>query len=56
MATPRKADKWLSPCGLEKPLSVDVYLPVPQTDTGGQVEQTKANERTLVKEFGKLTP
>jgi hypothetical protein len=29
---------------------------VPQTDTGGQVENTKALERTLVKELGKLTP
>ena len=31
-------------------------LPVPQTDTGGQVEDTKAREITLVKELGKLTP
>jgi hypothetical protein len=31
-------------------------LPVPETDTGGQVEKTKADERTLVKELGKLTP
>ncbi len=29
---------------------------VPQTNTGGRVEQTKALERTLVKEFGKMTP
>jgi hypothetical protein len=29
---------------------------VPQTDTGGQVENTKALERTQVKELGKLTP
>ena len=29
---------------------------VPQTDSGGQVENTKALERTLVKELGKLTP
>jgi hypothetical protein len=31
-------------------------LTVPQTDTGRQVEDTKAFERTLVKELGKLTP
>ena len=31
-------------------------LPVPQTDTGRQVEHTKVFERTLVKELGKLTP
>jgi hypothetical protein len=29
---------------------------VPQTDSGGLVENTKALERTLVKELGKLTP
>ena len=32
------------------------FLTVPQTDTGRQVEDTKAFERTLVKELGKLTP
>ncbi len=31
-------------------------VPVPQTDTGGQVENTKAIEITLVKELGKLVP
>ena len=30
--------------------------PVPQTDTGGRVEDTKALERFTVKELGKLTP
>ena len=29
---------------------------VPQTDSGGLVENTKAFERTQVKELGKLTP
>ena len=29
---------------------------VPQTDTGRQVEDTKALERTLVKELGIMTP
>ena len=31
-------------------------LPVPDTDTGGQIEKIKADERTLVKELGKLIP
>ncbi len=31
-------------------------LTVPQTDTGRQVEDTQAFERTLVKELGNLTP
>ena len=30
--------------------------PVPQTDTGGLVENTEALERLTVKELGKLTP
>ncbi len=34
----------------------DWSVTVPQTDSGGQVENTKALERTLVKELGKLTP
>ncbi len=29
---------------------------VPQTDSGGRVEYTKALERTVVKELCKLTP
>ena len=31
-------------------------VPVPQTDTGGRVENTKAIGRTVVKELGKLPP
>ena len=42
--SPRKASKLMD------------ILPVPQTDTGRQVENTKVFERTLVKELGKLTP
>jgi len=40
----------------EKPLSDEPKVPVPQTDTGGPVEDTKANGKTLVKELGNLTP
>ena len=42
-------------CCQEKPL-VSLSLTVPQTDTGRQVEDTKACEITIVKELGKLTP
>ena len=35
---------------------VEVLVTVPETDPGGQVENTKALERTRVKELGKLTP
>jgi hypothetical protein len=34
----------------------NLYGPVPQTDTGRQVEYTKALERTRVKELGKMVP
>ena len=40
---PRKAA--IVPCG-----------PVPQTDTGGWGENPKAGGRSIVKEFGKMTP
>ena len=39
----------------EKPLARAPWT-VPQTDTGRRVEDTKARERTLVKELGNLTP
>ena len=40
----------------EKPLSFSLRVIVPQTDTGGLVENTKALERTQEKELGKLIP
>lgn len=39
----------------EKPLAMQ-QVPVPETDTGGRVENTKARGRTLVKELGKMAP
>jgi hypothetical protein len=39
----------------EKPLA-RARAPVPQTDTGGLVEQTEVDERPAVKELGKLAP
>ena len=41
---------------LPRKASSESCVPVPQTDTGGQVEDTKASGRTLVKELGKMTP
>ena len=46
--------KWPMPGSQEKPLSFRFVSPVPQTDTGGLVEYTKALERTVLKELGKL--
>ena len=49
--------KGLTPSFQEKPLSVmKLYLTVPQTDTGGQEENSKALERNQEKELGKLIP
>ena len=41
---------------LPRKASSEFRVPVPQTDTGGRVENTKANGRTFVKELGKMTP
>jgi hypothetical protein len=42
-------------CCREKPLA-SLPRPVPETDTGGQVEDTEAFGSTVVKELGKLPP
>ena len=42
---------------LSRKASSDVCArPVPETDTGDQVENTKAIERIMVKELGKMPP
>ena len=43
-------------CGGGLPGNSPANKTVPQTDTGGQVENTKASELTLVKELGKMAP
>ena len=40
----------------EKPLSFRLQGTVPETDTGGRDEYSKALERTRVKELGKMVP
>ena len=47
--------KYMIPRCQEKRLEREV-VPVPQTDTGSQDENSKVSERTLVKELGKMTP
>ena len=39
-----------------KSSKLQVTPTVPETDTGGQGENPKALERTLVKELGKIAP
>jgi hypothetical protein len=42
---------------LPRKTSKDILLvPVPRTDTGGQGENPKVSEITMVKELGKMTP
>ena len=48
--------KLLIPRFQEKPLSFSYIETVPQTDTGGWDENSKALERTQEKELGKLAP
>ena len=45
-------------CQASKKISKHVKpkLPVPETDTGGEVENTKGREITLSKELGKMAP
>ena len=37
-------------------LCVEILGPVPETDTGGEVENTQGREITLSKELGKMAP
>ena len=43
-------------CNLGVPGNSSTDKTVPQTDTGGLVEYTKALERTVLKELGKFPP
>ena len=49
------AGESLKPCPLEKPLG-RLLVPVPRTDTGGLLENSKVSEITHVKELGKIVP
>ena len=55
MGTENKVGKHVNSRWQEKALVI-VGVPVPQTDAGGRGENPKTNERTLVKELGKMTP
>ena len=43
-------------CSEVVPGNSSIIKTVPETNTGGQVEYTKALERTMLKELGKLPP
>ena len=50
----KQVAKHVNPRWREKVLTI-VWVPVPQTDAGGRGENPKTNERTIVKELGKMT-
>ena len=52
---PAREAKWLIPCFREKPLG-RMQVPVPQTDAGRREEDSKAIERSVAKELGKMSP
>ena len=47
---------WIKDAANKSQEIAPTLLTVPQTNTGGQVENTKALERTMLKELGKLHP
>ena len=52
-----EGNKYRSPAWKVARKALGIYsAPVPQTDTGRQEENSKANGRRVVKELGKLTP
>ena len=55
MPAGRKAGESLTPCLLRKSSRQETRART-KTDTGGQVENTKVIEITLVKELGKIAP
>ena len=58
MVTPvvRDTNEWKSIWKEARKVACIYKEPVPQTDTGRQEEDSKANGRKVVKELGKLTP
>ena len=46
----------LKPCFQEKLLNLSYWNLYPRTNTGGQEENSKVSEITMVKELGKMTP
>ena len=52
----KRTEKRLMPRFQEKRLNDEEQRTVLKTDTGGRVENTKADERTRVKELGKMVP
>ena len=41
---------------LSRKAAIEMYAPVPQTDTGRRGENPQTDGRSVVKELGKMTP
>ena len=56
VSVPQGSGEGLGRPAEKSPSPFEALRPVPQTDTGGWVEQTKVRERNHVKELGKIAP
>ena len=52
----RKTSREVTLFTLPRKAAIAPRIPVPQTDTGRQEENSKTRGRTFVKELGKMTP
>ena len=51
-----KRSSEVSESTLSRKAAIELLVPVPQTDTGRRGENPKTDERSVVKELGKMTP
>ena len=52
----RKKSSEAAESKLSRKAAIEIYLPVPKTDTGRRGENPQAGGRSVVKELGKMTP
>ena len=51
-----KISSEVSESTLSRKAAIEIYVPVPQTDTGRRGENPQTDGRSVVKELGKMTP
>ena len=51
-----KKSSEVSESTLSRKAAIELYIPVPQTDTGRRGENPQTDGRSVVKELGKMTP
>ena len=52
----RRKSSEVSKSTLSRKAAIELYVPVPQTDTGRRGENPQTDGRSVVKELGKMTP